>query len=925
MARSGYNLKWRHAPLSGRLIVLIAILIVVGVGSSALAAWKLWSDANSSAKTAAHNLGVVLAEQTVRSVQAADFILQEIEGDIQNAGVTTPAGFADKLGSRAFFDAMSERMKDLPQASAISIFAPDGSLISFTRRWPTPALNFQDRDYVQYCQQPSHDGLFISSQVLSRAAGLLLFYVARCVTGPDNRLLGIVAAAMKIEYFMNFYASIGLPDRTSVAIRRLGGDALVRFPNTGPDAPSRSASAGSDGRSIQQIPLSSYPLTIDIGLSRQTAFAQWRRQVMWIGVALACGILCLLILLNRLLAVVGRFERLQVALIDRNNALKAAKHSLKGQTLTLTRTADALRQSESRLAKQSEVLETTLEHMNQGLMMITASRVVAVCNKRAMEMLNLPPALMLSQPSFSDVLAYQWRHEEFSGSPADLKEFVRAGGILDQPQTYERVRPDGTILEVCSLPLEAGGIVRTYTDITQRRAAEERLRFLAYHDELTGLANRHRLHQALQDCVDGAAQTATGLALLYLDLDRFKLVNDTRGHEAGNALLKDVAERMGACVPENATIARIGGDEFAVVLPGVDTSASAVAIAEDIKRRVSEPYVIGHELSRVGVSIGVALYPQDGASPEILLRSADSALYRAKDIGRNAVCCHESARELDVRGRLLLEQDLRIAVQAEQFELAYQPIFDIETGLPRSMEALIRWRHPSRGLLSPTTFIELAETTGAINDIGRWVLQTACREAATWALPARLAVNLSSVQFAQADLEAQVVAALAASGLPADRLDLEVTESVLISDTEQVRDTMLALRRRGIRLVMDDFGTGHSSLKALQGFPFQQIKIDRSFVASIHDEAGAGAIIRAILSMAASMKLDVVAEGIETPQQLEALRGLGCRYLQGYLLERPRTPQWIRDFLWRCTTVRVDEWSEMTASPGNRLASARET
>ena len=255
---------------------------------------------------------------------------------------------------------------------------------------------------------------------------------------------------------------------------------------------------------------------------------------------------------------------------------------------------------------------------------------------------------------------------------------------------------------------------------------------------------------------------------------------------------------------------------------------------------------------------------------------------------------------------MMLEQDLRIAVEQEQFELVYQPIFDIKTGLPVSCEALLRWRHPTRGILSPEVFISMAEETGLIKPLGRWVIRMACAEAATWALPIRVAVNLSPVQLTQPDLELQVLEALAASGLPADRLDLEVTESVLLSNTAQVRGVMNSFESRGIRLVMDDFGTGHSSLEALQGFPFNQIKVDRSFVARVFDEGRAGALLPAILSMAAAMKLDVVVEGVSTTAQLDALRGLGCRYMQGYLLGRPQSPEWIRKYLWQCTTEQIE-------------------
>ena len=904
MLRQSFGTFSRASPLTGRVITIAFALIVAAMVCAGLAGWKLWQDARVEAEHDANNMAVVLVEQTGRSLQTVALALRDVQTEVTQRHITTSEGFQDELGRRAFHDLLAARMKDLPQESPIAVLTADGKLLNFSREWPIPPLDLNDRDFVQYCHGPDHERRFVSSTVADRIDGRQTFFLAQCMSSPDGSLIGVLVASLQIDRLMNFYQSIGLPSGMSVAIRRLDGMSIVRFPNSGPGAPPHGPDIGGD-RLIARQALAGYPLVVEVGVSRANALALWRQEIYWILIGSACAIACLLFLLRKLVALIRRFERSQRILVARNHALSSARRRLESQALALVQTADALRESEASFAKQSTVLQTTLEHIDQGLMMVTADGVVAVFNRRAMDMLGLPPELMQSAPAFSDVLDHQWLSGEFSVSTDQIQQFIRSGGILDRAHTYERLRPNGDVLEVCSVPLDGGGMVRTYTDITARKKTEERLTYLAFHDELTGLANRRVLHDSLEAALQSAGSDE--LAVLYLDLDRFKLVNDTRGHEIGDQLLFQVARRMQSCLRETDLVARLGGDEFAAILRSNAGRSTALALANRLKAAVSAAYELNGEISRVGVSIGIALYPRDGLTAEELLRGADSALYRAKAAGRNTVRCHEQAAEQEDRVRLILEQDLRLALEREEFELAYQPIFNVATHLPTSVEALIRWRHPTRGLLSPDQFIPVAEQTGVINALGLWAMRVACGEAATWALPVRLAINLSSLQFAQPELEAQIVEALDASGLPPDRLDLEVTESVLINDVNGVRETMLALQRRGVRFVMDDFGTGHSSLEALQSFPFQQIKIDRAFVATVHEEERAGAIIRAMLTMAAAMQLDVVAEGVETTAQLEVLRQLGCHHVQGFLLQRPQTPEWIRDLLWRCNVSRTTE------------------
>ena len=898
------------AMLRARLRLLALIvggLIVGGTACGGLAVWKLWIDARATAKLTASSLGVMFAEQTTRALQPVSLVLQDVVADLDPARAASEAEFRSLAQSVGFRRLLADKVSELPQVSVIAVVGSDGQLLSSTAGMPPAVVAMADRDYVRYCAGPDHQNPFFGKTVRARSSEGYVFPLAYCLDGAAGHLLGVVVAGVSVNYFMDFYPTVGLPPGSSVAVRQPGGQALVRYPNEGESAPPMMLSAVRDDTYVSSHRLTGYALQIEVDVSKAAAFAIWRGQVVWIAIGSAAVLTCLLLLVGQLVALIKRLERTKLALTVRNQVLLGVRRRLEAQARSLNQTAGALTESEGRLARQASLLETTLEHINQGLLMVTSDRVVAVCNRRAMEMLDLPPELMLRRPSFSEVLEHQWRSEEFVFTSEDVIQFIRRGGVLDRSHSYERRRPNGTVIEVNSQPLEGGGLVFTYTDVTLRTRAEQRLSYLAYHDELTGLCNRHALREQVGKALGAPGEGGGSPALLYIDLDRFKLVNDTCGHSAGDDILKQVAQRMQQVMRSGDTAARLGGDEFAVLLPDNLDRETALATAEQVKAALSGHYSVGEVGFRIGISIGVALYPKDGVTTDELLRSADSALYRAKSGGRDAVRMHENAAEQEDYGRMVLEQDLRIAVEQGQFELLYQPIFDGRTGLPSSCEALLRWRHPVQGLLSPDMFIPIAEATGLIKPLGRWVLQTACAEAATWALPVRLAINLSPVQLTQPDLKQQVLDALAAGGLPPERLDLEVTETVLLSDIAHVRSQMMSLQSCGIRLVMDDFGTGHASLEALQGFPFQQIKIDQSFVAGIFDDDRAGAILPAILSMAAAMKLEVVAEGVATAAQVEALRRLGCRFMQGFLLGRPEPPERIRDFLWRCTSPQTEK------------------
>jgi diguanylate cyclase (GGDEF)-like protein len=445
---------------------------------------------------------------------------------------------------------------------------------------------------------------------------------------------------------------------------------------------------------------------------------------------------------------------------------------------------------------------------------------------------------------------------------------------------------NGRTFKIRHRPMPTFGWVATHEDITEQRQAEIKIEYMAHHDALTGLANRVLLNQRLEDALDRVFEPEM-LAVHHLDLDQFKAVNDTFGHAAGDKLLKIVAERLRGLVRDTDTIARTGGDEFVIVQLPIAEAAEATSLAQGIIAAISEPFDLDGHQAVIGTSVGIATAPGEGLTPDKLLRNADLALYRAKDHGRGTFRFFEPAMDLQMQTRRVMEQDLRRALPAGEFELYYQPVVDLASNEVSGFEALIRWNHPKHGLVAPAAFIPLAEEIGFIIPMGEWVIRQACATAARWPGELRVAVNISAAQFRNPGLMQVIVGALSASGLPPTRLEIEITETVLLQNRETTLAVLYQLRALGIRIAMDDFGTGYSSLTYLQSFPFDKIKIDRSFVRDIDRNTGSLNIVRAVAALANGLGMTATAEGVETHGQLAQIVAAGCAEMQGYLFSQP--------------------------------------
>jgi diguanylate cyclase (GGDEF)-like protein len=546
----------------------------------------------------------------------------------------------------------------------------------------------------------------------------------------------------------------------------------------------------------------------------------------------------------------------------------------------------------------TKLFETALNNMSQGLCMFDGDANLVVCNDRYIEMYDLSRDVVVPGVNLRAILMHRKERGSFAGDPEvyvkELNTTVAKGDV----QTQLVQAGDGRTISIVNRAMANGGWVATHEDITERTRAEERIRHMARHDSLTGLPNRAAFRDEMEQTLK-RVRRGQMIAAMCLDLDNFKNVNDTLGHLIGDKLLCAAAARLKDVVRETDTIARLGGDEFAVLQTGLDKPESAGSFAQRIITAINQPYDIeGHQVV-VSTSIGIAISPNDGSTTEQLLRNADMALYRAKSDGRSVFRYFEAEMDQQLQARRSLEIDLRTAVQNGEFQLFYQPQVDAVTEEITGCEALLRWDSPSRGMVSPGEFVPLAEEIGLIVPIGEWVLKQACCEAASWPKPVRVAVNLSPAQFKSRSVMQSVINALAVSGLEASRLELEITESVLLHDNEATLATLHQLRSFGIKISMDDFGTGYSSLSYLRSFPFDKIKIDRSFIKDISDKGDCAAIVKAVAGLGKGLGIATTAEGVETIEQLHKVRNEGCTEVQGYLFSAPQPAAALREYFAR--------------------------
>ncbi len=582
--------------------------------------------------------------------------------------------------------------------------------------------------------------------------------------------------------------------------------------------------------------------------------------------------------------VLGAFAWLVV-----NNARRSTS-ALEDSARIVESYAQTLRESEARFRDVAEASSDWIWECDPDLRLIYFSaRFSEVTGISAASVLGKPLEQFFASDSETDGWAQLLEGTNEHSTFRDLRCF------------YRDVSGNSRICRLAGRPIVDAtrgfiGYRGTATDITEEVEAQARANHLALHDALTGLANRVLFHERLDGAFEGKRRDTQFISVLCLDLDHFKEVNDTLGHGFGDALLVKVAERLRLCVRPGDTVARLGGDEFAIIQVGVAGPDEAAALSLRIVDVIKEPFIIDGQELHIGVSIGAAVPDESNNDPEKLLKCADIALYRAKQTGRGTVRFFEPRMDNELQARKSLEYELRHALNRDEFILNYQPLIDLRSQRVTAVEALLRWHHPEHGPISPETFIPIAEKCGLITPISEWVLRTACTQVLKWP-DLRVAVNLSPVHFRSRELIDTIKSVLKETGLAPERLELEITESVLIKDTAAALDILNALKALGVSIAMDDFGTGYSSLGYLNSFPFDKLKIDRSFISSLEDQEKSRAIVRSVLSLGESLQMTITAEGVEKVEQVEFLMREGCQQVQGYFFGRPVPARELTAFL----------------------------
>jgi diguanylate cyclase (GGDEF)-like protein len=549
------------------------------------------------------------------------------------------------------------------------------------------------------------------------------------------------------------------------------------------------------------------------------------------------------------------------------------------------------------LERQNIRLDAAVNNISQGLCMFDPRGRLVICNQPYIKIYSLPEHMHKPGMQLEDILGHLF-DVGMSSSGTREEYIVWRREVIARREYGKTVHElNGRVILMQHHPMKDGGWVSTHEDITEQRQNEARIRHLARHDALTDLPNRIEFLEQMAKTEAGLSRGEMA-AVLYLDLDHFKAVNDTLGHAVGDEVIKQASARLWGTTRETDLLARLGGDEFAILMRPVESASDAARVADRIIKAISAPMNIAGQQIEIGVSVGIALGPGDGIKTDTLVKNADLALYKAKSEGRSTYHFFEAGMDAELQQRRSIEAGLRLALQRQELRLVYQPLLGLKENRVTCVEALLRWDHDDR-TVSPVEFIPIAEETGLIVPIGEWVLREACKTAATWPGDIRVAVNLSPIQFKSRDLVGLVKSALSDARLPATRLELEITESLLLAESDSVLKALHDLRAMGVRISMDDFGTGYSSLSYLRSFPFDKIKIDRSFMADLTSRQDSQAIIRAVIGLGQSLGMSTTAEGVETEEQLEMVRAQGCSEVQGFLFSPPLPPAALANLLQR--------------------------
>jgi diguanylate cyclase (GGDEF)-like protein len=862
----------RGGPIRWLIIGGVFLIAAITIGTMIMAG-NFRERALNSRERELENTVLLLARHFDQQLDDFTVIEKDVVAQIQST-VTSPSEILrGQLATLEWHEVLRAKVGAYSDIAGVNVFDSGGILINSSEVWPVPDIKITDRAFFKAFQSGSATTPILIELVQGRLAGGWATVVAHKVTGRNGEFLGVVTRAIAPADFEKFFESMALGEGAAISMYHRDGTLLARYPHiermigrnfktaqihqqilSRSDHGTTRLTSLMDGldRLASAHALTSFPISIIATTTVAAALDDWRQQTRFLITVAGLSVLmitALLFLVVRKLSYQHQMER--------------------------------------------QRLDTAINNMTQGLLMFDSSHRLVVANDRYMEMFGVSADVVKPGCTMYELL----NHRKETGSfKDDVDEYCKnLFHKMAQGKVFQTIMDaaEGRSIQVLYRPLPHGGWVTTLEDITERRRAEEQITHLAHYDALTDLPNRALFHERLNEELAGMAP-GEQLAVLYIDIDEFKSVNDSLGHMIGDELLKFIAASLSHCIGKTDFVARLGGDEFAIVQTAVRNQADITDLVARIYHAIREPYeYLGHQLT-ADASIGVALAPQHGTNLDQILKNADLAMYAAKSAGRRTYRFFEPEMDAQIKARRLLEMDLRQAISDCALEVYYQPCVNLQDNKITGCEALLRWRHPERGMISPAEFVPIAEETGLINQLGEWALATACAEATTWPEDIKLAVNVSPVQFRSGTLALKIVAALATSGLPAHRLELEITEAVLIRDDDAALAILHQLRAIGVRIALDDFGTGYSSLSYLQRFPFDKIKIDRCFVNDIAEPDGSSSIVQAVVNIAAARRMTTTAEGVETKQQQELLRALGCTEMQGYLFSAAKPAAEIR-------------------------------
>jgi diguanylate cyclase (GGDEF)-like protein len=877
LSKTGTLIRGRMGAIQWLVLCGAALVLAIALGTAYLA-MQYRERAIKVAERDHTNTALLLSRHFDQQLSDLQHVHEDILTYVRAGGLDTAEAFEKQMSLLSTHEMLRARLAALPHVGGLNLFNREGWLINSSEVWPVPNISASERRYFREFTsgQPTPD--VIVEPVVSQVTGLWTTVFARKVVGRNGEIIGFASRGVEPSHFEDFVGSLAIGADTTISMIHRDGTVIARYPHD-PKVVGRNVSTfpafrralelggNVSGRFVSHIlgedkvgavrSLQHFPILIVSTTKTETALADWRAQT---RLQFFAAVLAVIVVVITIFLIVRQMQ----------GQHRAAQHLL---------------------SQKSQHLDTAINNMTQGLLLFDATGRLVICNQRYLDMFALSPDIVKPGCELHELIRHRKETGTFVGDvDSYCQKFLDPKG--EEAQDTVISIPDGRLIHLIYKRSPDGGWATTLEDITERRRVEARIERLAHYDALTNLPNRTLFQRHAEELL--MHTSSVDFAILYIDIDEFKRINDSLGHLIGDEFLRGVSARLVESIGSEDFVARLGGDEFAIVQHNVYSE-------DDVNELIARIYAAlrtsfdcrGHSLS-ADASIGVALAPRHGSDLHGLLKSADLAMYAAKAAGRRTHRFFEPSMETEANQRRAMEIDLRTAIAEGGFEIHYQPLVDLDSNAVTGCEALLRWRHPRRGMVSPAEFIPIAEETGLIEEVGDWVLRTACAEAANWPDHVRVAVNVSPVQFRSQTLSLKVAAALAETRFDPRRLELEITEAVLIADDDAALVALNQLRELGVRIALDDFGTGYSSLSYLQRFPFDKIKIDRSFVKELTGGAGSSSIIKAVVSIAADRNMVTTAEGVETEEQRAAVHALGCTQMQGYLFSPPRQAHEVR-------------------------------